>query len=135
VRRGNLAWSPVLTRFGLTSTTARWLGLSCLSALCLGALLGTLEPVPWATVSASARVGQVLAGKRQPDENFARDAELVKVGLHGPARGTFELLLALRGWKQRGEGALDEAVRTCQRAQFARCERRALEQTARELTP
>jgi hypothetical protein len=135
VRRGNLALSPVLARFGLTSTTARWLGFSSLSAFCLGAFLGTLEAAPWTTASAPARVGQVLAGKRQPDENFARDTELVMAGLHGPARGTFELLLALRGWKQRGEGALEEVVVACQRAQFARCDERALEQTARELTP
>lgn len=106
-----------------------------MSALGLGALLGAFEPAPWATASAPARVGQVLAGKRQPDENFGGDTEIVKASLPAPARGTFELLLALRGWKDRGEPRLDEAVGACQRAHFARCEVRALEQTARELTP
>ena len=132
---GNLPLPSVLARLGLTPKTARWLGLSYLSALGLGALLGAFEPAPWATANAPARVGQVLAGKRQPDGNFARDTEVAKASLPGPARGTFELLLALRGWKDRGEPRLDQAVGICERAHLARCEVRALERTARELAP
>lgn len=132
---GNLLSLSVLTRFGLTPKTACWLVLSYLSALGLGAFLSAFEPTPWAAVSAHERVGQVLAGKRQPDENFAGDTDVVKASLPGPARGTFELLLALRGWKDRGEPRLDQAIGICQRAHFARCEVRALERTARELAP
>ena len=96
-------------------------------------------------MSASARVGQVLSGKKQPYGNFAHDVGLVRARLREPALGTFELVLALRGFAELGrpsgsagagaQADLDAAVAICRRARFERCDRADLERTARELAP
>ena len=47
----------------------------------------------------------------------------MKASLHGPARGTFELLLALRGWKERIATLLKDQRLVSMRAEVAKAAR------------
>lgn len=128
-------------------TRARSLGLvwPYLMAGGLGYLLGMIAvPVSAALAGGStsnprARVGLVLReGPEAPAEAWAMldgDVQAVRASLAPPEREVFDLVVAVRGLDNGGNGDWNRAQQICRELAWPRCDREALVQLREQRVP